>query len=402
MRIVGGIYQERAIFPEDDVIYGSGGRAAAALSSINPDITLTSFVGEDKRPDIEYYVKEVWGLNLDGYAVPEIVSFTYYHGSSPPIIRPKRLPVSNAPEIKVSDSVILQFGMLEGNAVVNGGRVIFDPQNPKKPEQFDANGSTAEELAYVLNQSEVCKLTGKMDPIQAAQVLLGQPNVVVVVVKSGANGAVVHTESTTDHVEAYVTDNIWPIGSGDVFTAVFSHFWGIENASPVEAARYASRGSALYCDRRQIPLHRNDLTGEDFIFASLTPSRKPSEAEIYLAGPFFTMSQLWLVEEARTAFQSAGFRLFSPYHDVGTGDADKVVPADIQGIEAADAVFALCDGTDAGTLFEVGYAVKKGLPVIAFSAQKNNESMKMLRGTGCKVFHDFTTAIYHAQWEALK
>ena len=65
-------------------------------------------------------------------------------------------------------------------------------------------------------------------------------------------------------------------------------------------------------------------------------------------------------------------------------------------------VLALCDGLDAGTLFEVGYAVKKGLPVVAFSEQTSDEAMKMLYGTGCKVFRDFTSAIYNAQWEALK
>jgi len=112
MRIVGGIYNERSIFPECDVIYGSGGRAAAALSLLNPHITLTSFMGEDRRHDIEYHVKEIWNLELDAYPVPEIVSFTYYHGLSAPIIRPTRLPVLDAPEIRVSDDIILQFGML--------------------------------------------------------------------------------------------------------------------------------------------------------------------------------------------------------------------------------------------------------------------------------------------------
>ena len=84
MRIVGGIYRERSIFPDVDVIYGSGGRAAEALRFLNPDITLTSFVGENKRADIEYCAKERWKSKLDPYAVPEIVSFTYYHGLSSP------------------------------------------------------------------------------------------------------------------------------------------------------------------------------------------------------------------------------------------------------------------------------------------------------------------------------
>ena len=401
MRIVGGIYSERSIFPENDVIFGSGGRAAAALGLINPDITLTSFVGRNRQRDIEFHVKDIWHVKLDSYPVPEIVSFTYYHGLSYPIIKPTRLPVDDAPEIRVSDNVILQFGMLEGSAVVNGEKVIYDPQNPERPERFDENGSTAQELAYILNRTEAYKLTGHEDPVQAAKTLFDQPDVVVVIIKSGADGAIVHTAATTGHIEAYVTDNVWPIGSGDVFAAVFAHFWGTKNTLPVEAARYASRGAALYCGRKQIPLCPENLTSADFIFKRLTPSRKPSNATIYLAGPFFTMSQLWLIEEARAALRNAGFNVFSPYHDVGIGDADKVIPADIQGIERADVMFALCDGLDAGTLFEIGYAVKKGLPVVAFSEQTSDEAMKMLYGTKCKVFHDFTSAIYHAQWEAL-
>ena len=203
MRIVGGIYKERSIFPDRDVIYGSGGRAAAALSLMNPDITLTSFVGENKRHAIEYYVKEIWKQKLDAYAVPEIVSFTYYHGLSSPIIRPERLPIDNAPEIRVKDDIILQFGMLEGKAVVNGRRVIYDPQNPESPEHFNANGSVAQELAYVLNWGEAYKLTGQKDTARAAEILLDQPHVVVVVVKLGAYGAKVYTAKTTDHIAPY-------------------------------------------------------------------------------------------------------------------------------------------------------------------------------------------------------
>ena len=401
MRIVGGIYRERSVFPEDDVIYGSGGRAAAALSRINSNITLSSFVGENRRQDIEYHVKDIWGIHLEAYPVPEIVSFTYYHGLSSPVIRPTLLPVVDAPEIRTTGDVVLQFGMLEGSAVINGGKVIYDPQNPERPEYFDVNGSTADELVYILNRREVSKLTGCEDVAQAAKALLDRPNVVVVVVKSGAEGAELFTKTSTTHVAVYATNTVWPIGSGDVFAAVFAHFWGTENIPPAEAAQYASKGAALYCGRKQIPLIRDELVGADFEYPLLDPSRKPSQATIYLAGPFFTMSQLWLVEEARTALLHAGFNVFSPYHDVGIGDAHKVVPADIEGIEGADVIFALCDGLDAGTLFEVGYAVKKGLPVIAFGEQTSDEAMKMLYGTNCKVFRDFTSAIYHAQWAAL-
>lgn len=401
MKIVGGIYNEISIFPENDVIYGSGGRAADTLRAINSDIELISFIGENRRQDIEYHVKKLWGVKLDAYPIPELVSFTYYHGLSTPIIRPTRLPLPDAPTIRVSGNVILQFGMLEGTAIIDGRKVVYDPQNPEAPEKFDKNGSTAEELAYVLNKGEAGKLTGENDLDKAARILLNEKNVTVVVIKMGAHGARVFNQGTSEHVDAYATDIIWPIGSGDVFAAVFAHFWGVENTTAVEAANYASRGAALYCGRKQIPIDLKTLKDIDFIYKPLKLIKEPSSASIYLAGPFFTMGQLWLVEEARKAFQHAGYNVFSPYHDVGLGEADKVVPADIQGIEDADVLFALCDGLDPGTIFEVGYAVKKGIRVVAFGEQTSDEAMKMLHGTGCKVFKDFTSAIYHTQWEAL-
>ena len=403
MRIVGGIYIERSVFPESDVLYGSGGRAAAVLSKLNPEILLTSYVGEDKRRDIAYHAERLWDVELDGHEISKTVTFTYYHGLSAPVIRPTLLLPGGAPTIEIDDDIILQFGMLEGMAVVRGNKVVFDPQNPEKPELFDANGSEAKTLSYVLNQNEARKISKSDTNDGAAEFLLRQSCVQVVVIKGGAFGATVYTSTSKDTLAAYRTETVWPIGSGDVFAAVFAHFWAVENESPVLAAKYASRGAALYCGKKKIPLERNEIVIDDdkFVFPPISLKKKPSEVTIYLAGPFFTMGQVWLVDEARTALQGAGFKVFSPFHDVGIGDADTVVPKDIQGIEEADAMFALCDGLDAGTLFEIGYAVKKNIPVIAFGEQTSDEAMKMLVGTGCHVYRDFVSAIYQIQWEAL-
>ena len=45
--IVGGTYREICRFPEHRNVFGSGGRAAAALSILNPDVTLHTFVTEE-------------------------------------------------------------------------------------------------------------------------------------------------------------------------------------------------------------------------------------------------------------------------------------------------------------------------------------------------------------------
>jgi nucleoside 2-deoxyribosyltransferase len=94
--------------------------------------------------------------------------------------------------------------------------------------------------------------------------------------------------------------------------------------------------------------------------------------------------------------------VFSPYHDVGIGAAEDVVPQDIEALDECQAVLAIVDGADAGTLFEVGYARAKGIRVIAIAENESAEPLKMLRGTGCEVHSDLTTAVYRAAWAAME
>jgi nucleoside 2-deoxyribosyltransferase len=93
---------------------------------------------------------------------------------------------------------------------------------------------------------------------------------------------------------------------------------------------------------------------------------------------------------------------FSPLHEVGPGPASIVGPADIKGLEKSDAVFAILNGLDAGTVFEVGYAVKKGIPVVCFAQNVAEESLKMVEGTGCEVVDDFVSALYRTIWRLPK
>jgi nucleoside 2-deoxyribosyltransferase len=90
--------------------------------------------------------------------------------------------------------------------------------------------------------------------------------------------------------------------------------------------------------------------------------------------------------------------VFSPVHDVGPGPARVVGPADIEALEDCDAVFAILDGTDSGTLFEVGYARAHKKRVYALAQAVSDEDLKMIEGTECLIFDDFVTAIHHVAW----
>ena len=274
-------------------------------------------------------------------------------------------------------------------------------KNPRCPHPFDKWGSTAEEVAYVLNTLELRMLTGEQDVDKGARALLERRAVKLVLVKSGALGARLYSGAKVEYIPAHSTEHVWPIGSGDVFAAVFACYWGDRQCDPKEAAMWASRAAAVYCDTRQLPLQASDVEKQSSRLAELQPRRRPSESRIYIAGPFFTMAQLWFVNEIRRILQSSSYGVFSPYHDVGLGDANDVVEPDILGIEGCDAMFAICDGVDTGTFFEVGYATKAGIPVVALAEQAGEEALKMLSGTGCRVHRDLPTAIYQVQWAAL-
>ena len=92
--------------------------------------------------------------------------------------------------------------------------------------------------------------------------------------------------------------------------------------------------------------------------------------------------------------------VFSPYHDVGEGEAEDVVPKDIEALDVCDCVFAIVDGLDSGTLFEIGYAVAKGKKVVVYVENETEGTLKMLKGTGCEIESDFTTAVYKTIWNA--
>jgi nucleoside 2-deoxyribosyltransferase len=303
--------------------------------------------------------------------------------------------------ISIQADVILRFGFIEGQAIIKGGKVVYDPQSPNAPERFDANGSTAESLAIVCNRREALRLTHELEVTKAVRVLHDDHRADVVVVKCGADGAIVSDKKQFVSVSALETERVWPIGSGDVFAAWFAYSWGNQRLEAVEAATHASRAAAFYCETRTLPVPPPDELIKTFqrravpIAASNESSPRP---KVYLAGPFFTMMQRWLIEESRTALRDIGFDVFSPFHDVGFGTAKEVAPADLRAIDSSNIVFAILEGLDSGTLFEIGYARAKRIPVVGFAQAVVEESLKMLSGTDCLICDDFVTAIYRTVW----
>lgn len=107
-----------------------------------------------------------------------------------------------------------------------------------------------------------------------------------------------------------------------------------------------------------------------------------------------------MVTEARNALKDLGLRVFSPYHDVGLGSAEDVVQKDLQAIHNCDLVFAIGDGLDSGTIYEIGYARALGKPVVVYVENESTQDKKMMEGSDCRISNDYVSAIYQAAWEA--
>lgn len=406
IEITGGVYVEHCIEPAWEQLFGSGGRAAAALGELSRSVCLYTYIADEDRPGLES-LSATFGFTTRISAVPETVSFSYYHGLSEPRIRPPLHLIKRANPLAIDAQNVLRFGFIEGDAVVHGQQVVYDPQNAYDPRPFGENGSTAQRLAIVANVSECLSLTKTQSSVQdvgeLARAVLTHEEAEVVVVKRGAFGVMVVTSSESKVIPAFRTDRVWPIGSGDVFAAIFAHFWTAENLAPFEAARLASLSTAYYCQTTSLPISADVLKTFSPAPVVIGSGKFPlNNNRVYLAGPFFTMAQRWMIEQSKRYLSEQGFSVFSPFHDVGYGSASEVVPTDVAALEKSDFVFAIVDGLDSGTLFEIGYAKALGKPVIAFVQNESQQNLKMLEGTNCEIVPDFASTIYRITWTAIE
>jgi hypothetical protein len=402
MKIAGGFYLEEMLHPFHQAYLGSGLRAAAALAGVAKDVELWSFVSE---AEVKHFQAASAAYGVRGHHVQrsDPISFCYLHGCSRPVLSPDIREIATTGAFEVSGDAVLRFGFLEGSCVVSANRAVYDPQSEVDPQPFMQNGSAADSWAMVLNGAEAESFTGLDNPEKAARLLRREHGCDVVVVKCGVRGAYVSSGNSGGWVPAYATHSVFPLGSGDVFSAWFAYRWAERKEHPVKAATHASRATAYYCANRSLPLpaDASKLASRSYKPTAAFPKMKvPS---VYLAGPFFNLGQRWLIDELRAALQAQGLRVFSPIHDVGEGDASVVAQADLDGIRGVDVVLACLDGSDAGTVFEAGYAKALNIPVVGLTTGPvRPHDLTMLEGTQCHLVHDVASAVYVTTWVALE
>ena len=394
LNIIGGSYMENCIDPPYNELYGSGLRAAAALADKGFKIKFHSCICKEFEA-LAILKSSTFGYTYDYSIISKTIEFDYYHPLSQPIPIINESPVTQFNNI--NGKSILYYGMIEAIAKFNGDYVVYDPQNHKS---FKDTGSTAKHLAVILNKNEALSLSKIKDHdlTHIGKDLLISENAEIIVIKNGVHGALVFEGQSVYDIPVFKTNNVWPIGSGDIFSAVFAWKWMIEKNTAFQSAYQASQFTAQYCQSKQLPLSNTYITLEKLEIENKIKN-------IYLAGPFFSIAERWLINELRNILIDFGNNVFSPFHDVGMIEscdiktlASNIAKKDLEGLHGCDAVLAVFTGLDAGTLFEIGYAISINKKVVILAQNVNMNDLTMFIGAGCEITDDFSTAIYSVSW----
>ena len=399
MIVAGGTYREVVLVPDSNDLVGSGVRAAAALRNTSAVTALVTAVDDATTTEAEW-VAEALGIEQRTIlARSEPVGFSYLTPISSPSIN--GLGAVAEGRIESTDATTLIFGFVERGELaraIESDTVVIDPQKPRDTDDLNFDGIDARHVVVVANRSETLNLGGRENDLHGAAVnLLSATKASAVVSKSGAAGCVVTwregAEVRQESVGAIPTSRVWPIGSGDVFSAGLAYALD-SGADFVEAARVGSRSAAYWCATRRPDIPLSVLQGTE----STTPL-DPRPGRVYVAAPFFTTGERWLVETVRDELFALGVSPWSPFHEVGPGE--EIAAADLEGLHGSAAVLALLDHSDSGTVFEVGWAIASGIPVVGFGNVVEPEGMKMLGGSGVELHRDLSTACYRAAWAAM-
>lgn len=369
INIAGGCYLETCEAPHWRAIYGSGGRAAHALVGQAPIVLHTYF---PKARDSDLYPLAVTGIEVKVTDTTTAIAFAYFHPLSDPALAPERASIVRQPALRVEGDVVLRFGFVEGDAVVFGRRVVYDPQSVGNFAPYGQNGSSAESLALVLNADELRAATGQDDLDVGARALL-DAGAEVVIAKRGVHGAVVYkTEGFGTPIPAFWSDAVFKIGTGDIFSAAFTHAWANLRQDPVAAATAASRAVAHYTTERVLPLPP---------VSTMSPHQAVTarpHVTVHLVGSKTQLANRWLFEEAAWRLDQLGadVRRWDGPPEAQLSDGACLVLADQIGADDLAEVVARSDPRRLVLLSETGVTS----PTNAHSTA------------------DFTTALYWACW----
>lgn len=393
INVIGGTYREINYDDVSEEIFGSGFRGAKFLLE---NKNAVNFITSGNN-EIEKFLKEnqkvYSNLKFKRHTYDEIITFQYSFALDEPSISPSLLNISKTENWKFRGDDVVAFGMLESDYKIDCKRAVYDPQTSIKPKKFIEFGK-AEELIYIVNRNEAQSISGSKEIEDIKSYFFQKENATAFIIKNGPYGATLYCISDEFHIPCYITKNVNKIGSGDIFTASFGYYWMTKNLSLEEASLLASKSTAVYCDKKVYIDCTDNFKFEYEEFRA----KDLFEKQIYLASPFFALSELILVDKIREALLSFGVKVFSPFHDIGLGEATTIAKKDIEGINNSDVIFAVLDNLDSGTLIESGFSMANGKKIIGYYRSCDESKLLMLKPGDFTTNSNLTTALYQTIW----
>lgn len=391
--IIGGTYREIEYDEISMEIFGSGFRGTKFLLENNCQVRLHTSGNKDVFQFLYENQKVYKNFTFECKEYNELLTFKYSFSLDQPAIFPNLLNISKTDEIKVDEENIVAYGMLETEFIINGNKIIYDPQTSIKPTIFSQIGNAAE-LVYIVNDREAQALASSREIEEIKAFFFNKEKAKAVIIKNGPYGATLYLPDKVVNIPSFITNNVNKIGSGDIFTSSFAYYWMEKGFSLAESALNASKSTALYCDKK-VYVDASKIL--EFEYREFT-SRELSNKQVYIASPFFSISEIILVDKIRSAFLEFGVKVFSPFHDIGLGNDTTIAKKDIEGIENSDIVFCVFDNLDSGTLIESGFALAKDKKIIGYHRTCKEDNLLMLKPGSVKIFDHLTTAIYQTIW----
>ena len=393
INVIGGTYRE---IDFDDVsmeIFGSGFRCTKFLLENKNRVNFITSGNNEAIRFLKENQKVYTQLSFECHKYDELITFQYSFALDEPSIFPSLLNISKTEKWEFEGDDVIAFGMLESEYKIECKRVVYDPQTSIEPTRFCEIGK-AEELVYIINRNEAHSIASSKDIEEIKRYFFKKENVIAFIIKNGPYGATLYTESDEYIIPCYITENVFKIGSGDIFTASFGYYWMSKKLSLKESALLASKSTAIYCDKKAYVDFTKDLK---FPYKEFN-ARDFSIKQVYLASPFFALSELILVDKIRKSLLSFGVKVFSPFHDIGLGEEISIAKKDLEGINNSDVIFVVLDNLDSGTLIESGFSMASGKTIIGYHRTCDENKLLMLKPGDFTTYNNLTTALYQTIW----
>ncbi|MGY2982680.1 hypothetical protein [Bradyrhizobium sp. USDA 4508] len=379
MIIVGGTYEETCIWPPSCNMRGSGLRAALTVSRVSPGSELYTCADPAAEADLRFTAAGN-GIALTLRPRRGPISFYYeHHLTSPPELYPKIWESGDENAWIITGETVLAFPLREQKILLNAGRAVIEI-SPSDPEiergQIGA-------LALIAAEDELPDLTSSAskDVRVRAESWLTEYSAELIIIRRRAGGAVLIDKHQSRDIPAYEANRWYRIGAGNVFCAMFAHYWGEKRMEPQRAAELASRSASYYASEQVMP-----MVGED-VLPPMETFNPAVECKVFIASPWKSMAREWLLNQAINSLHDFGVQTVSKY-DLERPSTDSL-------LGDCDAVLVLAEGSDISSVFAVGLAKVRSLPIVILAEESKAVQLDW-SGTNCEVVYDFASAVYRA------